>query len=83
ETISHDIDGIKVWPESSNSLAWGICRVLGDRNFAASLSENAYKKIEKQYNWSSISTKLKLVYDNVSKQYSANDWKPSMPISQE
>jgi len=83
ETISHDIDGIKVWPESSNSLAWGICRVLGDHNLAASLSENAYKKIEKQYNWSSISARLKLVYDNVSQQYSANDWKPSIPVSQD
>ncbi len=80
ETVSHDIDGIKVWPESSNSLAWGICRVLGDRNLASSLSEKAYGMVEGKYNWDNISAQLKSVYDAVSKQYSASDWKPSVFI---
>ncbi|MBW6462132.1 MAG: glycosyltransferase family 4 protein [DPANN group archaeon] len=81
ETVNHEVDGIKVWPESSESLAWGINKVLSDDNLAHDLSENAYKKINEHYNWSTISQRLKDIYNVVFEQYTSCDWKPSTTIS--
>ncbi|NOQ55215.1 MAG: glycosyltransferase [Nanohaloarchaea archaeon] len=82
ETVNHEVDGIKVWPESSESLAWGVSKVLSDWNLAHELSGNAYRKIEEHYNWSGISIRLKSIYNTILEQYTSSDWKPSAAISE-
>ncbi len=51
EIVDHDVDGVKVYPNNPDSLAWGITRVLTDDGNANRLRSNAYKKIQEKYNW--------------------------------
>ncbi len=77
ETVSHELDGLKVWPESSDSLAWGINRLLGDSNLVNDLCSNAYNKVTKGYTWSGITEKVNTLYNSVITEYTDSSWKPS------
>jgi len=54
EIVEHDKTGVKVYPDNSDSLAWGILRVLGDQAYAETIRENAYQKVVKVFDWNTI-----------------------------
>jgi glycosyltransferase involved in cell wall biosynthesis len=62
EIVEHDKTGVKVYPDNSDSLAWGILKVLQDQSFANTLRENAYQKVVRDYNWSRIVDETTGVY---------------------
>jgi glycogen(starch) synthase len=62
EVIEHDRTGVFVYPRSSDSIAWGIGKVLSDSSFAKWLSGNAKDKLEKDYSWEAVATKTVEVY---------------------
>ncbi|MEM3765422.1 MAG: glycosyltransferase family 4 protein [Candidatus Bathyarchaeia archaeon] len=74
EIVEHDVTGVKVYPNNSDSLAWGITRVLLDENLANKLRENAYRKVIENYNWEKISQQTKRVYESVLGEYSKTFW---------
>jgi len=76
EIVDHDVDGIKVYPNNPDSLAWGITRVLTDERNANRLRSNAYKKIQEKYNWDRIAKQTKDVYRTVLNDYSNSFWAP-------
>ncbi len=76
EIVDHDVDGIKVYPNNPDSLAWGISRVLTDERNANRLRSNAYKKIQEKYNWDRIAKQTKDVYRTVLNDYSNSFWAP-------
>ena len=76
EIVDHDVDGIKVYPNNPDSLAWGITRVLTDERNANRLRSNAYKKIQEKYNWDTIAKKTRDVYRTVLSDYSNSFWAP-------
>jgi glycosyltransferase involved in cell wall biosynthesis len=76
EIVDHDVDGIKVYTNSPDSLAWGITRVLTDERNANRLRSNAYKKIQEKYNWDRIAKQTKDVYRTVLNDYSNSFWAP-------
>ncbi|MEA3229935.1 MAG: glycosyltransferase family 4 protein, partial [archaeon] len=78
ETVDHDVNGIKVWTESSDSVAWGINRLLADKGLSRKISENAYDTVVNNYTWTNISQRVKKLYENVMEQYYACDWKPAI-----
>jgi glycosyltransferase involved in cell wall biosynthesis len=76
EIVDHDVDGIKVYTNNPDSLAWGITRVLADDKNADRLRNNAYKKIQGKYNWDRIARQTTDVYRTVLNDYSKSFWAP-------
>jgi hypothetical protein len=62
EIVEHDKTGVKVYPDNSDSLAWGILRVLQNRNLANAIRENAYRRVVKDYDWSKIAEETIEIY---------------------
>jgi glycosyltransferase involved in cell wall biosynthesis len=74
EIVEHDSTGVKVYPNNTESLAWGIIRVLSDDKFRAQISRNGYEKIKQKYNWGKIALETKEIYVNVLGEYSKSFW---------
>jgi glycogen(starch) synthase len=74
EIVEHDVNGVKVYPENPDSLAWGITKVLLDEKYANWIRNNAYKKVLEKYDWDKISQQTKDVYQAVLKEYSKSFW---------
>jgi glycogen(starch) synthase len=64
EIIEHDKTGVKVYADNSDSVAWGILRVLTDEAYANRLRRNAYRKIVEDYNWEKISNETIGVFND-------------------
>jgi glycogen(starch) synthase len=62
EIVEHDKTGVKVYTDNSDSLAWGILRVLQDLNLANMIRESAYQKVVRDYNWDGIADETIRVY---------------------
>jgi 1,4-alpha-glucan branching enzyme len=74
EIVDHDVTGVKVYPNNTDSLAWGITKVLTDEKYRNSLRENAYKKIQERYDWDKIAQQTKRIYEAVLGEYSKSFW---------
>jgi 1,4-alpha-glucan branching enzyme len=76
EIVEHEKDGIKVWVNHSESLAWGIKRALLDKELVKRITLNARHKVEEKYNWGRIARLTLDVYHEVLAEYATCDWKP-------
>ena len=74
EIVEHDVNGVKVYPENPDSLAWGIAKVLLDEKYANWIRNNAYKKVLEKYDWDKISQETRTVYQAVLKEHSKSFW---------
>jgi glycogen(starch) synthase len=74
EIVEHDVTGVKVFPNNTDSLAWGITKVLLDDAFSRYVRENAYKKVQEKYDWGKIAQQTKQIYDAVLGEYSKSFW---------
>jgi glycosyltransferase involved in cell wall biosynthesis len=74
EIVKHEVDGVKVYVNNPDSLAWGINRVLTDDGFANWIRTNAYKKVQEKYDWDKIGHQTKSVYEKVLSEYSKSFW---------
>ncbi len=74
EIVDHDVDGVKVYTNNPDSLAWGIIRVLTDEKNAQRLRSNAFKKIQEKYNWDRIAQQTENIYKSVLSEYSKSFW---------
>jgi glycosyltransferase involved in cell wall biosynthesis len=74
EIVNHDVDGVKVYTNNPDSLAWGIVRVLSDEAYADSLRNHAYRKIQEKYNWDKIGQQTQDFYSTVLNEYSKSFW---------
>ncbi len=74
EIVDHDVTGVKVYPNNTDSLAWGITKILQDDNYGRYLRENAYKKILEKYDWDKIAQQTRRMYEAVLGEYSKSFW---------
>jgi glycogen synthase len=74
EIVDHDVTGVKAYPNNTDSLAWGITKVLTDSAYAKALRVNAYKKILEKYDWDKIAQQTRLMYERVLGEYSKSFW---------
>jgi len=59
--------GVTVYPRNSDSIAWGVNRVLSDPGYAKWLSKNAKEYVQKTYNWQITAEKtISLYHEAVS-----------------
>ena len=64
EIVEHEKTGIKVYVDNSDSLAWGILRILKNPSIAKKICENGYRKVLKEYDWNAIAEKTMKVYNS-------------------
>jgi glycosyltransferase involved in cell wall biosynthesis len=62
EIVEHEKTGIKVYVDNSDSLAWGILRILQNPDLSEKIQRNAYKKALSEYDWDEIAGKTIDVY---------------------
>ena len=62
EIIEHDRTGVLVYPRNPESLAWGVDRVLSDREYSNWLVQNARRKVQEVYSWDAIAERTLKVY---------------------
>ncbi|MBT0159413.1 glycosyltransferase family 4 protein [Candidatus Bathyarchaeota archaeon A05DMB-2] len=74
EIVEHDVTGVKVYPNNTDSLAWGITRILTDEGFRRYIVENAYRKVQEKYDWEKIAQQTKRIYESVLGEYSKSFW---------
>jgi glycosyltransferase involved in cell wall biosynthesis len=74
EIVTHDVDGVKVYPGNPDSLSWGITRLLTDEGFADRLRANAHRRVQEKYSWDTIAQQTKTVYEAVLSEYSKSSW---------
>jgi len=65
EVIEHDRTGVFVYPGNSDSIAWGVDRVLSNIGHARWLTQNAREMVQKTYSWETIAMKTVKVYEEV------------------
>lgn len=76
EIIEHERDGLKVAANNSESLAYGIKRILKDSKLVEFIKQNIPAKIKNIYDWNKISERTSAVYGQVVSEYQKNNWKP-------
>jgi len=74
EIVKHDVTGFKAYPNNSESLAWGITKILLDENYRNYIRENAYRQVQEKYDWEKIALQTKAIYQAVLGEYSKNFW---------
>ncbi len=74
EIVNHDLNGVKVYPNNPESLAWGVIKTLLDNKYRDHIRKNAYKKIREKYDWNKIALKTKQIYKSVLGEYSKSFW---------
>jgi glycogen synthase len=74
EIIQHDVNGVKVYPNNPDSLAWGINKILLDEGYARYIRENAYRTVREKYDWEKIAQDTKRIYEGVLGEYSKSFW---------
>jgi glycosyltransferase involved in cell wall biosynthesis len=74
EIVDHDLNGVKVYPNNPDSLAWGVTKTLLDGKYRNYIRKNAYKKIREEYDWQKIALKTKQIYESVLGEYSKSFW---------
>lgn len=81
EIIEHERDGLKVSANNSESLAYGIKRILKDPQLVEFMRKNMPEKIKNIYDWNKISEKTTAVYNQVISEYQKNNWKPRTALA--
>jgi glycosyltransferase involved in cell wall biosynthesis len=74
EIVEHDVTGVKVYPNSPDSLAWGVNKILLDPNYRNWLVDNAYRVVQDRYSWDKIAQQTKRTYEAVLDEFSKSSW---------
>jgi glycosyltransferase involved in cell wall biosynthesis len=74
EVVEHDVSGLVTWAGNSDSLAWGIVRMLKDPAHARWMAGNALRRVHEVFNWDRIAGQTQATYDRVWSEYCASEW---------
>jgi len=70
EVVQHNKTGVVTYTNNPDSLAWGILEVLKNPGYRQWLSDNAYKDLERRFNWSKLAKQTEDIYQRVVKERS-------------
>jgi glycogen(starch) synthase len=74
EVVQHNETGLTVYPDSPDSLAWGILHTLQHPDWARARAENAYRKVLSEYNWPHIAARTVAVYQRIVQERAVAVW---------
>jgi len=72
--VEHAETGITVYPDNSDSLAWGILHTLQHPEWAEARVRSAYRKVLDVYNWDRIARETITVYERIVRERAAVEW---------
>ncbi|MEZ0369998.1 MAG: glycosyltransferase family 4 protein [Candidatus Sericytochromatia bacterium] len=70
--VEHGVTGIKTYPGSPDSLAWGIKQVLYHPDWGKWMVDQAYQRLIDTFNWDIIADQTKQVYRRVAQEAGQN-----------
>ncbi|MEV6301570.1 glycosyltransferase family 4 protein [Actinoplanes sp. NPDC051861] len=62
EIVEHGVTGVKFAPADPAALAWVTGEVLGNRDYARTLAQQAHQRVRTDFNWPTIATRTTTVY---------------------
>ncbi len=74
EVVAHDDTGVTAYPDSVESLAWGILRTLSDPVSAKRRAENAYRMVKEEYNWDRVAARTAELYTRIVEERKKLAW---------
>jgi glycosyltransferase involved in cell wall biosynthesis len=74
EVVSHEVNGITVYPDNPESLAWGILRSLEDSRAAHKRTARAFRMVKEEYSWERIAERTVEVYERIVHERAITDW---------
>lgn len=74
EVVEADVTGTVTWLNNSESLAWGVLRVLHNPPLANEMAIEARKRVESVFNWDLIAKETVEVYDRVWAEFKSSPW---------
>jgi glycogen(starch) synthase len=74
EVVEADVTGTVTWANNSDSLAWGILRILHNPAMAHEMAERAAERVQTVFNWDVIAEQTDRVYKRVEAEYAASAW---------
>lgn len=75
EIVNHEVNGLKVYNGSANSLADNILHILCDPAFTKRIEERAFADVREIYNWPRIARQTSELYRQVLDLYRESTWK--------
>jgi glycosyltransferase involved in cell wall biosynthesis len=74
DVVENHETGLTIYPDSVDSLVWGVLQTLEHPDWAAARVENAYRMARQRYNWDAIAASTLDVYRRVVAERKATTW---------
>jgi glycogen(starch) synthase len=74
DVVQHAETGITVYPDSPESLAWGILHTLQHPEWSAERVKNAYRVVQEEYNWERIARMTAETYRRIVAERAIAIW---------
>jgi len=74
EVVQHNMNGVTVYPDNIESLAWGILHTLRRPDWAKARAEKAYQTVKEDYNWDRIAALTGKIYARVVAERKRAAW---------
>jgi glycosyltransferase involved in cell wall biosynthesis len=65
EIVKHDCNGVTVYPDNADSVAWGVTYILSDPRRAQEYAAKAFSDVDELYSWARIARLTRAVYRRV------------------
>ncbi|MBI3772187.1 MAG: glycosyltransferase family 4 protein [Gammaproteobacteria bacterium] len=63
--VEHGVTGLRIEGNSTDDVAEGLAKILGDDEYAMKLGQNGYERAHQQFSWEAIATKTKALIGNI------------------
>jgi glycosyltransferase involved in cell wall biosynthesis len=74
DVVHHAETGVTIYPDSPESLAWGILHTLQHPEWSAARVANAYRAVREEFNWERIAEQTVDVYRTIVAERAITDW---------
>lgn len=74
EVVENHETGLQIYPDSLESLTWGVLHTLNNPEWSRQRAENAYRMVRERYNWDTIAASTAAVYERVAAERRNADW---------
>lgn len=74
EVVQHEKNGLLIYPDNSESVAWGVLQVLQKPDLAKQYATKAFEMATEKYSWSRIAEKTRKIYERVTQERTHSDW---------
>jgi len=74
EVVQNHETGITIYPDSVDSLVWGVLHTLEHPEWARQRAENAYRTVRERFNWDTIAQSTKAIYERIVEERTHAVW---------